>query len=181
MIHFNIHLTAIQDTSWNATFIFSNIFFLRFRSTGCRIISSFRACTQNTRGPGKGGSHSSSQTIDSKIESIKINVKISLKAIFFPRRESYFLTREVSLSILNKETVPTNHLSTARSMLAHQVQGASWSRLLREVMQSPSVEKHKIPTGHGPEEPAVDILLGTGTWTVCSQEASSNFSDWASL
>lgn len=66
-------------------------------------------------------------------------------------------------------------------MLAHQVQGASWSSLLREVMQSPSVEKHKNPTGHGPEEPAVEILLWTGTWTVNSQEAFSNFSDCAGL
>lgn len=49
-------------------------------------------------------------------------------------------------------------LSTVSSMLAHQVQGESWSRLLREVM-SPSMEKHKNPTEHGPEEPALEILL----------------------
>lgn len=66
-----------------------------------------------------------------------------LLKLFFPRRESYFLLREIPLSILSKATVPANHVRTARSMLARQIQGASWSRLLREVMQSPSGEKHK--------------------------------------
>lgn len=91
-------------------------------------------------------------------------LKYLLKLFFFPRRESYLLPSEISLSILNKATIPANHLSPASSMLAHQVQGESWSSLLREVMRSPSVEKHQNPTGHGPEEPALEILLWAGSW-----------------
>lgn len=86
----------------------------------------------------------------------KNSLKSMLKYLLQPFFPPHFLPREISLCILKKITISAKSPSNCYScMLAHQVQGESWSRSLREVLQSPSVETRKTQLDR-PGEPALE-------------------------